>query len=216
MLKKIVSLLLVFTMVFSFGIVSFADETASQEKVLIRNGKSTIGRTGVQVTKGAEAEITVDMELTCTTHEQIVEVIKEYESLFTQSQYQQIVESKYYKNKKFGAGLLCHVLGVCAGVQEGQSNYFKNANTNVTIKNDSKYKEFFNSISDVQQHKYKLTGTAKAVGLSLIPTEAFFVIEVTKMEFEDKTITVVNLNPETKDPDKHDGSGDLDLNEIEL
>lgn len=216
MLKKIVSLLLVFVMVLSFGIVTFAEETATQEKVVVRNGKSTIGRTGVKLTKGAEAEINVEMELTCTTYEQIKDIIKEHKSVFSRSEYERIVESKYYKNKKFGAGLLCHVLGICAGMKEGEENYFKNANRNVTVKNDSKYKELFNSISDLQQHRYKLTGTAKAVGLSYIPTEAFFVIEVTKMEFEDKTITVVNLDPESKDPDTSEGSGDLDLNEIEL
>ncbi len=84
-------------MVLSFSVVSLAAEDTEYTQFKVSNGYGYIGKAGVTVQKGTTATINVKAKVSCVTMEQIMSIVREHKSEFTNEQFSYI-EEKIKKN----------------------------------------------------------------------------------------------------------------------
>ncbi|GKX29926.1 hypothetical protein SH1V18_24060 [Vallitalea longa] len=193
-LKKMVSCMLILSMVFTLSFASYASEEHDEfESFKISNGSGYAGRAGVRLTAGAEADINVSMKVKTVTQDQLIEFIKTHKDKLTVEQYAEITEHSSFTESGMGGNLFNCFFSVIYG--DGTDDYFANARSKDVLIEEQEDKELLKEIRDMTEHEYELTGTLKAKGLSYIPTEAYCFVEVTRIEFKDgSTLKVINTN----------------------
>lgn len=183
-------------------------ESAINEKTLedyssfkITNGYGVVGKAGVVLTKGASADIKVNIKVTCITEDQLLDFVQNSKNSFTTDQYSQITQNATYKKGNSAASILNGMLGLKFGKNSGNAwGTYKNANAKqVTTANDGD-KEFLKSLHDLTQQTYELSGRITAVGQSRVPTIAYCFVEVSRVQFQDgTTLKVVNTTANVGD-----------------
>lgn len=193
-LKKVVSCMLVLGMVFSFSLISYAAEDYKEfDSFKISNGSGYVGRAGVRLTVGAEADINIKMKVKTVTQDQLVEFIETHKEKLTAEQYSEISEDSSFTAEGMGASLFNCLFSVVYG--DGSSDYFANARNKDVLLGEQEDKALLRELKDVTEQEYELSGTIRARGLSYIPTEAYCFVEVTRIEFKDgSTLKVINTN----------------------
>ncbi|QUH27798.1 hypothetical protein [Vallitalea guaymasensis] len=193
-LKKVVSCMLVLGMVFSFSLVSYAAEDYNEfDSFKISNGFGYVGKAGVRLTAGAEADINIKMNVKTVTQDQLVEFIETHKDKLTADQYSEISENSSFEAEGMGANLFNCLVSVVYG--DGSSDYFANARNKEVLLGEEEDKAILKELKDITEQEYELSGTIKARGLSYIPTEAYCFVEVTRIQFKDgSTLKVINTN----------------------
>lgn len=199
--KKVISIMLVIGMVFSLTLTSFASEDSSMYDVFnFTNGYGYVGMVGVRVTIGAEADINVKMRVRTVTQDQIIDLIQEYKSYFTNEQYNKIISDESYRENGNGAKLLCCLLETKYG--DGSDNCFAKVKDQEVRAENPEDQALLRAIKDLTEQEYILSGNLKVKGLSYTPTEACCFVKVARIRFKDgSTLNVINTNGTIAEPD---------------
>lgn len=196
--KKIFSVILVVSMILASVSLSFAKENNFEnnncecESIKITNGYALAGRSNMKLTRGAIADFKIDTKVKCVTQKEIADLIKMNINNFSKEQYSNLTKDISFNYLGFGAKLFRGLFGI----KFGQSiDYYKNARNKEVFANDVNGKNLLSAIHNLDEKEYRLTGNARAIGKSWIPSEPICFIEVTVIEFEDgKKIKVINTN----------------------
>ncbi|GKX30881.1 hypothetical protein SH1V18_33610 [Vallitalea longa] len=196
--KKIFSIILVISMVLTSSSLIFAketnydDRTREYKSLKISNGYGLAGRSSMRITRGATCEFKIDTPVKCVTQKEIVELIKENISNFSQEELSILKKDISFNYEGFGSRLFCGLFGT-----KFNSSIFdyKNAHNKEIIPSDTSGRNLINAIYNLEEKDYRITGTVCAGSNSYIPTQPYAFIEVTVIEFEDgKKIRVINTN----------------------
>lgn len=189
----------------------------------VTNGYGVVGKAGVVLTKGASADINVNLSVTCVTADDLAEFVSNNKKSFTTEQYNQITQNVKNSKGQSAATLLKGILGLKFGNNATNAwGTYNNANGTQVNASDDENKEFLKSLHDLTQHTYQLNGRITAVGLSRTPTIAYCFIEVSRIQFQDGTTlkvvnTTANVGDSTGSTSNISGAsnnGPLILNEI--
>lgn len=164
----------------------------------ITNGYGVIAKGGVALTKGATADINVNLKVTCVTEDELTKFIEKKKNSFTTEQYNQINENVVRGKGHANASVLKGMLGLKFG-NNGWSTYNNAKDKQVTTASDED-KDFLKSLHDLTQQTYQVTGRITAVGQSRVPTIAYCFIEISRIQFQDGTmLKVVNTTTSVGD-----------------
>lgn len=178
----------------------------------ITNGYGAVGKTGISLTKGATADIDVNVKVTCISQDDLVEFIENNKNSFTAEQYSQITQSAAYQNGYSAATLLNGILGLKFDANNAWGAY-TNVNAKQVNTSDKQNQQLVKSLHDLTQHSYELKGKLTAVGQSYIPTVAYCFVEVSRVQFQDGNIlkvvnTKANVGDANASTSKVSGSSD--------
>lgn len=198
--KKVISCMLVLGMVFSFPLASHAENYNEFDSFKISNGSGYVGRAGVRLTIGAEADINIRMKVKTVTQDQLIEFIETHKDKLTADQYREISEDSSFKAEGMGASLFNCLFSAVYG--DGSSDYFANARNKDVVLGEQEDRALLKELKDITEQEYVLSGNIKAKGLSYIPTEAYCFVEVTRIQFKDgSTLKVINTNASVAESD---------------
>lgn len=189
----------------------------------ITNGVGAVGKAGISLTKGATADINVNVKVTCITQDDLVEFIQNNKSSFTAEQYSQITQSAAYQNGYSAATLLNGILAL--KFDNSSTNVwgtYTNVNGKQVTTGENENKQLLKSLHDMTQHSYELNGKLTAVGQSYIPTTAYCFVEVSRIQFQDGNIlkvvntkaTIGDSNGSTSKVSDSSDNGPLILTEL--